>query len=719
MIRTRLMGLFGGLILTSAMAACSSSDDSTSSTNGGNGGNAGSTNHGGTGGVGGSSAHAGSSGSSTAGKGNGEAGTTGSEAGTTGIGETAGAGGEAGAAATTQFTVHIENISGTATLPTAISPGVYAVQTAPDPFFTKDSADRGKGLGALAADADPTALAASVNGAAGIAASGVFNTPTGASAPAALNPGDAYDFTITAEPGETLSIASMFGETNDAFFAPLGAGIPLFDNTGKPLAAQDVSGQISLWDAGVEKDEAPGMGATQKPRQSANGVGSPEGVASKRLDGTRSLPLAQSIITFTVTQAAGVFTIVAKNVSAMSGAIYTPLSPFYVATHGSAFKLFTEGQVAPTGLESLAEDGDPTALVSATGSAAGIGTVSAQGAGPLQPGATLTLTVTPTKAANRLSLATMVGQTNDAFVATSPDGVALLDDQGTPRDVSAVQSELNAAVVVYDAGTEQNQVPGAGADIKAKQSTNNQGAADTNNKVRRYADDANDLSGADLGGFATVVVKQGVAGSFDVTVSNTSSGAFIGTLSPVVWAVHDASTQLFQVGHAVSDGLQGLAEDGASAALVTELTANTHVALKGVQGAAPIASGASFSFNVLPDKAHPRLSLVSMVVPSNDTFLALGETGVALLDASGTPRSDGDIATDIAAALAAYDAGTEQNQAGAAGPSMAGTTLGNIALQPAANTGAPDGNGMVRLLANTVWTYPAANSLIKVTITPK
>jgi len=231
--------------------------------------------------------------------------------------------------------------------------------------------------------------------------------------------------------------------------------------------------------------------------------------------------------------------------------------------------------------------------------------------------------------------------------------------------------------------------------------------------VRRYADSTNDLAGANLGGFATVVVTQGSAGAFNVTVSNTSSGAFIGSLSPVSWAVHDATTKLFQVGKAVSAGLQSLAEDGVGTTLATELAANTHVLSKGLQGVGPINTGTSFTtFSVTPDMAHPNLSLVAMVAPSNDTFLALGETGVALLDATGVPRADAAIAADIQTLLAAYDAGTELNQAGAAGPSMAG-------LQAALNTGAADGNGLVRLLASPVWTYPTVNSVIKVTITPQ
>ena len=720
MIRTRLIGIFGGLVLTSAMAACSSSgDDSSGST----AGSSGASGHAGAAGKAGGTSKAGNAGTGGSGDvGNAGAGDTGNagEAGDMGM---AGSAGEPGVVVVTPttFKVHAQNVSATSALPTAISPGVAVLHNAadPNPFFTKDVADRGLGLAALASDADPTALFAAVKNAAGTDGALLFNLPTGATAAAALQPGDAYDFVVVGVPGDKLSIVSMFGESNDAFFAPTNGGIPLFDANGVAIAAQDVTDQISLWDAGVEKDEAPGLGPTQKPRQLANGAGSAEGVASKRLDTTRALPLAQGIVSFTVTAAAGVYTISAKNISVQSGAIYTPLSPFYVATHASTFKLFTAGAVAPAGLESLAEDGNPAALVTATTGVVGVASASAQGAAPLAPGDTLTFAVTPLVAAPRLSFAAMISQTNDVFIATPPEGIALLDATGAPRPAADVQDELNRLVANWDAGTEANQVPGAGADIGAKQATANQGAADTNTLVRRYSDSTNDLAGQNLGGFATVVVTQGSAGAFNVTVSNTSASAFIGSLSPVSWAVHDAATKLFQVGKSVSAGLQSLAEDGSGVALGAELAANTHVLSKGVQGIAPITSGANFTFSVTPDMAHPNLSIAAMVVPSNDTFLALGESGVALLDALGTPRSDAAIAADIATLLAAYDAGTEANQAGAAGPSMAGTTLAGIPLQAAPNTGAADGNGLVRLLVSPVWTYPSVKSVIKVTITPQ
>ena len=388
MIRTRLIGIFGGLVLTSAMAACGSSGDDSSS-NAGASGNAG---HAGASGKGGGTSKAGNAATGgEAGVGN-ETGNAG-EAGSSGM---AGGAGEGSVVVSTKFKIHAANVSATSALPTAISPGVAVLHTTANPFFTQDTADRGLGLAALASDADPTALFAAVKTATGIDSATLFNIPTGATAAAALQPGDAYDFVVDAVPGDKLSIVSMFGESNDAFFAPTGAGIALFDANGAPLAAHDVTNQISLWDAGVEKDEAPGLGPTQKPRQLANGAGSAEGVASKRFDTTRALPLAEGIVSFTVTEAAGVYTIAAKNISVLSGAISTPLSPFYVATHAATFKLFSAGAAAPAGLESLAEDGNPAALVTATTGVTGVGSASAQGVAPLAPGDTLTFAVTPT-----------------------------------------------------------------------------------------------------------------------------------------------------------------------------------------------------------------------------------------------------------------------------------------------------------------------------------
>jgi hypothetical protein len=100
-------------------------------------------------------------------------------------------------------------------------------------------------------------------------------------------------------------------------------------------------------------------------------------------------------------------------------------------------------------------------------------------------------------------------------------------------------------------------------------------------------------------------------------------------------------------------------------------------------------------------------------VPSNDTFAAFGNGGIALLDEFGAPRSDGEIASDIGLMLRAWDAGTEANQASAAGRDQA-------PYQSGPNVGATEGNGKIRLAeGDPVWVYPMLEESIRVTIHPR
>jgi hypothetical protein len=46
---------------------------------------------------------------------------------------------------------------------------------------------------------------------------GIFETPIGEAAPAPIGPGQLYQFTYTAGPGNHLSFASMFFQSNDLF----------------------------------------------------------------------------------------------------------------------------------------------------------------------------------------------------------------------------------------------------------------------------------------------------------------------------------------------------------------------------------------------------------------------------------------------------------------------------------------------------------------------
>jgi hypothetical protein len=100
----------------------------------------------------------------------------------------------------------------------------------------------------------------------------VFNTPVGASAPGAILPGSKYQFSFSASPGDAFSFATMLAATNDVFFGPKDTGIALFDSSGAPISG-DITSQISLWDAGTEGNEEPGIGPNTVTNQLAPNTG--------------------------------------------------------------------------------------------------------------------------------------------------------------------------------------------------------------------------------------------------------------------------------------------------------------------------------------------------------------------------------------------------------------------------------------------------------------
>src|SRR5262245_21834838 len=103
---------------------------------------------------------------------------------------------------------------------------------------------------------------------------GVFNTPKGAEKPGPIGPSGAYEFSFSAKPGMKLSLVTMFGQSNDWFYAPESGGIDLFNN-GKPLSG-NITSKFILWDAGTEVNEEPGIGPNQAPRQKAPNTGTAE-----------------------------------------------------------------------------------------------------------------------------------------------------------------------------------------------------------------------------------------------------------------------------------------------------------------------------------------------------------------------------------------------------------------------------------------------------------
>jgi hypothetical protein len=153
------------------------------------------------------------------------------------------------------------------------SPGVWVVHSAGSrPLFTAGMADYGDGIEAIAEDGNPSQLGANLSRLDGELAGAVFNTPVGASSAGPIVPGSKYQFSFDASPGDALSFATMLAATNDVFFAPKATGIALFDVSGTPVSG-DISDQISLWDAGTEANEEPGIGPNTVTNQLAPNTG--------------------------------------------------------------------------------------------------------------------------------------------------------------------------------------------------------------------------------------------------------------------------------------------------------------------------------------------------------------------------------------------------------------------------------------------------------------
>jgi hypothetical protein len=212
------------------------------------------------------------------------------------------------AAREVQFTVRVENVSTPATLrlsngqtaPAPTAPLLWTITDEGNPLFTPGKPDRGQGIERLAEDGNPGVLADFiVANLKSVSRSGVVTMPVGDAKPGPITPGKAYEFTVAAAPGQRLTLAMMFGQSNDWFYAPGPQAIALFDAKGKPLTA-DVTGQLQLWDAGTEVDEEPGLGASQAPRQPAPNTGTAEHRPVQLAGGRYKHPATRDVIKVTI-----------------------------------------------------------------------------------------------------------------------------------------------------------------------------------------------------------------------------------------------------------------------------------------------------------------------------------------------------------------------------------------------------------------------------------
>jgi hypothetical protein len=129
------------------------------------------------------------------------------------------------------------------------------------------------------------------------------------------------------------------------------------------------------------------------------------------------------------------------------------------------------------GLERLAEDGDAMPLAASLDAAGAQSDLFSMAdvtyeVGAIDPGEAFVFetTVLP---GDRLHLATMLGESNDWFFATSEDGIALFGADGL-----LVEGDATSAMGLYDLGTEVDQELGAGPSQAPRQGAPDTGTAD-------------------------------------------------------------------------------------------------------------------------------------------------------------------------------------------------------------------------------------------------
>ena len=352
----------------------------------------------------------------------------------------------------------------------------------------------------------------------------------------------------------------------------------------------------------------------------------------------------------------------------------------------------------------------------------------------------------------RLSFVSMLAASNDVFLATSQNGIELY-----PGGI-AVTGDITNQVFLWDAGTRNNTTgeaePGVvlpyqgeeflPADQLVSVSISNEGplftVQITNNSGATATPTALSPGVYGVHTLNTPLFEQGVAIGLDGLALLAETGdptvlsatmdrleGFAVPLSPGVFAIHsaDAFPVLTEGTADRGQGLEALAEDGDPTALGTylgSLVGNGQVKASGVfdipmEGTTPraIGPGEHYQFTIGGDVVAPGdyLTIVTMMVQSNDIVYSTPDEGIALFDANGNAFNG-----DASQRMLAFDIGTETNEYPGAGLN-----------QPIRQAGVPDTRsaegGVVKVVVaddNTPsadgFIYRPVAQRIKVTITP-
>ncbi len=132
--------------------------------------------------------------------------------------------------------------------------------------------------------------------------------------------------------------------------------------------------------------------------------------------------------------------------------------------------------------------------------------------------------------------------------------------------------------------------------------------------------------------------------AYDVTITNITPGQ---TFTPILAATHKSGISFFRLGDEASPELAELAESGSTAGLEALLASAPDLVFDTAKTGGLLGPGASMTINIEARGQFVQLSLAGMLIPTNDSFVAVNNMRLP---------NRGGVYTAIA-----YDAGSEFN----------------------------------------------------------
>ncbi len=264
-----------------------------------------------------------------------------------------------------------------------------------------------------------------------------------------------------------------------------------------------------------------------------------------------------------------------------------------------------------------------------TESSVTIAATSLTGAPPEADGtlATVTFTVVEAKASTiGLTDVTLADATAAALEVNTMDGMVTVDGAGPAAEEPAAEEEAAEEEATEEPAAEEEaaEEPAAEEETPAEE----------------------------------VAPEMPASQMFEITLTNLTEGVHGEsgqTLSPAIFAAHPAGVKLAEVGQPASELIVALAEGGdvsGLAAFATAAGANVMIAMNADMTRRYTMPGQSTTVTITADMTNSSLSVGSMLVSTNDAFIAAID--VPLFDEDGMPVS-------ASLDLMAYDAGSEDN----------------------------------------------------------